>query len=447
MAISTDGSTESSVTVTDEKIAGDADVPVQQDPATGLNDAVAIPTAEEAPAVEEVSDSSDNTVQPEPVDKDAPDSAAAEDSEEPVLEEPQSQMEPVRTEEVQALLGGAVADDEEPETVPEQNSESVADAPPDDSESEYEDEYELEGEENTSATDLFQVMPDNPEIPEKTVEPDRTPVVLDAVGAELKNISESLQDSLANTRYISAKIDAVSDDTDRLAKQVNGVAMNYELLAAEMESFTSSANTKSILSKSFLVISSLALILLVIFQIYEFFSLIKTQRLQYATGSSVLNNISSLNKKLTAYDRNLTKAMENQAQQEQAKQHEVAAEATAHEAPANKDAGPTHATPVLEKLNKLRNGLPEKKLIRKETGDWFVINMNNEESISDIEVIEVLNQAYRRIGRSLTTNVPMPSNNALCILKPDGKGGTEVVMTKDFLPTNDIKPEPKKKHK
>jgi hypothetical protein len=85
-------------------------------------------------------------------------------------------------------------------------------------------------------------------------------------------------------------------------------------------------------------------------------------------------------------------------------------------------------------LNKLRNGLAEKKLIRKENGDWFVYGKKSEENITDVEVIKALNLAYEKIGRSLIPPVPLPAHNALCILKADGKGGTQIVMTKDFLP-------------
>jgi len=87
-------------------------------------------------------------------------------------------------------------------------------------------------------------------------------------------------------------------------------------------------------------------------------------------------------------------------------------------------------------LNKLRNGLPEKKLFRNETGDWFTYNnnkKNNHESISDIEIIKALNEAYIKIGRTITPGIPLPPVKALCLLKPDGKGGTQIIMTKEFV--------------
>ena len=254
------------------------------------------------------------------------------------------------------------------------------------------------------------------------------------VGSELKVISESLQNSLEHIQSVSSKIDAVSNDTDSLKKQVGNISSICELLTSEMESVSSGANTKSILSKTFLTISSLIVLLLVVFQVYMFVSLVKIQRLQNVTGSSVLENVSVLSKKMADYDKNLTKALATPGQQNHAQLNVASMGPAGHDIPVNNEIAPANTVPALEKLNRLRNGLQEKKLIRKETGDWFVYNKKSEECISDVEVIGVLNEAYKKIGRSLTTTIPMPSHKALCILKPDGKGGTEVVMAKDFLP-------------
>jgi hypothetical protein len=411
MAISTDGATENTSGTTEVNLADNADVSIQPDQA----------------AVKNVTD----------------EGVASVDVEAPEPEDIPGQVEPVRTEEVQALLGRSENTDEEgSEIAPDQEAVEGAVASADAMNAEVGEYKEV------TVANSFYDLPDNLQTPAIFVEPGSLGEEHPAIGAELKLILESLKDSSANTQNISSKIDTLSNDTDRLAKQVNGISINSELLAAEMESFTSSSNTKNVLSKSFLIISSTALALLIMFQIYMFASQVKTQRLLNVTGLSVLQNISGLNKKMAAYDNHLTKALESQTQQEHAKPNPAAAEKNGHETLGNKEVASANVTPVLEKLNRLRNGLPERKLIRKETGDWFVYNNNkSEESISDLEVIEVLNQAYRRIGRSLTTKVPMPSNNALCILKPDGKGATEVVMTKEFVPENDLKPEVKKKHK
>lgn len=338
-------------------------------------------------------------------------------------------LESDRKEEVPALLGKiALSDNEETEMVSDMDTECLTATDTDGNSTE-------DGANNTACTtESFQDIPGKLIMPAIVVEPVNVTPEHPAVSAELKKIQESLHNSLLETQYISAKVDAVASDTERLIKEVNSISVRYELLNAEMESISSGANSKSILSKTFLTISSFVLALLVVFQVYMFISLTKIQRLQNTAGSSVLENISSLNKKMGDYDKKLTKALEKPVPPEQVPPNPAAVEKPGHEINGNKDAGTANAAPVFERLNKLRNGLPEKKLIRKETGDWFVFNKKNQECISDADVIEVLNQAYRKIGRPLPPSFPMPSHNAVCILKPNGKGGTEVVMTKDFLP-------------
>lgn len=291
----------------------------------------------------------------------------------------------------------------------------------------------LEMVDEDDVTDSVSSLPDNATAPAITIEPDNVRVKHPDYGPELKVIQESLQDSLANTQALSAKIDAVSNSADGLVKQLNALALNYELLTAEMETISTDAHSKSVLSKSFLVISSLIIALLVVFQIYMFTSLIKTERLQNASGATVLENITGLNNKMAAYDKNLTKALEVPPQQEHVQAHPAAAEGAGHEMAGNMETAPVNVTPVLEKLNKLRNGLPEKKLIRKESGDWFVYNKKSDECVSDVDIVEALNESYVKIGRTLTPTIPMPQHKALCILKPDGKGGTKVDMTKEFV--------------
>ncbi len=335
-----------------------------------------------------------------------------------------------RTEEVPALLGESVSTDQiESKPLPDEDR-VENDVPP-------ENLVDTENEENneTIATELFHDLPDDRQETDITIaEPESNRPEQNAAGVDLQNIIESLRDSLADTRYISTKIDAVSNDTENLIKQVNGLSINYQLLAAEMESISSGTDSKGILSKAFLAVSSAILALLVVFQIYMFVSLVSTQRQQNAAGASVVANISGLNKKMADYDKNITKALENQSQQEHAKPSPAAAEKHVQETHENKEVGNASVTPLAERLNKLRNGLPEKKLIRKETGDWFVYSKKNDECILDVEIIEALNLAYKKIGRSISTSIPLPSHKALCILKPDGKGGTQIVMTKEFLP-------------
>ncbi|MDD2732774.1 MAG: hypothetical protein PHF56_02445 [Desulfuromonadaceae bacterium] len=253
-------------------------------------------------------------------------------------------------------------------------------------------------------------------------------------GVEQNKFQETLQDTLANIQNISLKIDGVSHDTETLIKQIDSASTNLAVLSGEMDVFNSASHSKSTLSKSFLLCSSLILVLLVSFQIYMFASLNKIQLLQNTAGSTVLQNISNLNKKMADYDKNITKALDIPVQQEHPQPNQVSTPKNGHAAAENIQASTVTITPVMERLNKLRNGLPEKKLFRNETGDWFTYNKkSNHESISDVEVIKSLNEAYRKIGRTITPGIPLPPIKALCLLKPDGKGGTQIVMTKEFV--------------
>jgi hypothetical protein len=253
-------------------------------------------------------------------------------------------------------------------------------------------------------------------------------------GVEQNKIQETLHDSLANIQNISSKVDAVSNYTETLIKQIDSLSTNLTVLSGELEAFSSASHSKSILSKLFLLCSSVILVLLVSFQIYMFASLNKIQLLQNTAGSTVLLNITNLNKKMADYDKNLTKVLDKPVQQEHPQPNPVSTPKNGHGTAENIQASTVAITPVMERLNKLRNGLPEKKLFRNETGDWFTYNKkSNNESISDIEVIQALNEAYIKIGRAITPGIPLPPIKALCLLKPDGKGGTQIIMTKEFV--------------
>lgn len=277
--------------------------------------------------------------------------------------------------------------------------------------------------------DKIDKVPEDPSVEKIIVE---SP--LPAPSPELKEILTTMQESLVTTQNISTKIDTLYSDAECIIKQLNNVSDNGYLLTAEVQALHSGTSDKGTLSKTFLTISSIVLALLVGFQFYLFNSLTKTERLQNAVSLSTTENISRLDKKMASYDKFLTKPLENTDQQAHVQPPLAGADKVNHTTEVVKEDNSGKTIPVQEKLNRLRNGLPERKLIRKETGDWFIYNKKAEEFVSDVDVIDSLNQAYRRIGRSLVTNIPMPACKALCILKPDGKGGTQIVMTKDFLP-------------
>ncbi len=317
-----------------------------------------------------------------------------------------------------------------------------------------EDEEDVVGDVPTSFRELSSAKPPAP-FSEPEIEIDRGNVfgVKPPNSQEMQKILDTLQESLTDTRYISAKISGIDSETERLTTLISGISVNYELMAAELEVISASSTGKKALSKMFLGGSLLLLSTLVIFQVYMFVSLITIQRDQNTTGSAVMTNITSLSKKLAEYDKNLTKSLAQAPHHEESppiaqpvtgeKSGEQPPHGTPIVAPHGATAAPAiaatptamaQAVPLAEKLNRVRNGVPEKLLFRKETGDWFIYSKKSEECITDVEIIEALNAAYHKIGRSITTKVPLPAHKAICLLKSDSKGGTVIVMTKEFLP-------------
>jgi len=89
---------------------------------------------------------------------------------------------------------------------------------------------------------------------------------------------------------------------------------------------------------------------------------------------------------------------------------------------------------VADKVNKLRGGATERRILRKSSGDWLIPNGKTEELVTDPEIIEALNQAFEKSGRPLITPPSLPPHKTVCILKPNGKGGTEVMLTRETMP-------------
>lgn len=89
---------------------------------------------------------------------------------------------------------------------------------------------------------------------------------------------------------------------------------------------------------------------------------------------------------------------------------------------------------VAGKINKLRGGATERRILRKSTGDWLIPNGKTEELVTDPEIIEALNLSFEKSGRPLITPPSLPPHKTVCILKPDGKGGTTVMPTRETMP-------------
>lgn len=331
-----------------------------------------------------------------------------------------------RAQEIPALLESAPPAQEQPEAAAQEViAEEAAAVQP---------EEEAPSEAVAVPQDSSPLQGEAPRMTIQYLESPTTSQELAALRTDLKSVLGAMQVFQGDAEQFSAKLDAISSETGSLTGKINEIALNHELVSAELETLTSGSGSKNVLSKSFLIISCATLFLLVVFQIYMFISLINVEKLQTASGPALLEGFKALDKKLADYNAGLAKVAAPAPQEHVQAQHTTATGPNGHDAAAQHAATAATIVPLPEKLNRLRNGQAEKKLVRKETGDWFVYTKKPEECITDADIIEALNSAYKRLGRPLTTKTPLPSHNSLCILKPDGKGGTEIVMTKDFAP-------------
>lgn len=94
----------------------------------------------------------------------------------------------------------------------------------------------------------------------------------------------------------------------------------------------------------------------------------------------------------------------------------------------------THKTTLQEQLNKLRGGNAEQRIYRRNSGDWFVVSGKSEQHVVDPDIIEALNQAFVRSGKQLVTRSPMPPHKVWGLLKSNGHGGTDIVVTSEVTP-------------
>lgn len=278
-------------------------------------------------------------------------------------------------------------------------------------------------------------------------------VEITAIRSDLAAVRESLQTFHSGSQQMAARLDGIAGSTDTLAGKVNQITLDNQLMSAELETLVSASGSGKMLSKVFLMGACVVIAIIAGFQIYMYTSLIQVEKLQEASGSKLLESFKLVDKKLAEFTSSQPKEQaaapagqhgSSPAHPNQADHGNAAALSHTPQPPPSGQLGnnathgeqiaTTAAIPLQEKLNRLRNGQAERKLVRKENGDWFLYSKKTDECIADSEVIEALNQAYKRLGRPLTTKTPLPAHNSLCILKPDGKGGTEIVMTKNFVP-------------
>lgn len=233
------------------------------------------------------------------------------------------------------------------------------------------------------------------------------------VAAELAQVSQSLREMAGETAKaaadLSLSLQKVADDTGQTAEQLR------------------TARVTSALSPWFLVLSLLALVLLLAGMGYLAMQQKRLQQRQDKVSFIATEAAELQEKKLAAFDRHFAELL--------------GAEIKGVREAAGRES-------VKSKLNRLRAGAAEQKLVRKSSGDWLLPGVKKEELVTDQETIEALNQAFERSGRQLAAPPGMPPHSVLVLLKPDGKGGTELVATRETVPVaQPEKTEPDRKTK
>ncbi|CAH2032137.1 hypothetical protein [Trichlorobacter ammonificans] len=216
-----------------------------------------------------------------------------------------------------------------------------------------------------------------------------------ALLAEMTRSQQAMAEEAAKSvTELSLIVQKVADDTEQTAGQLR------------------TARVTSALSPWFLVLSLLALVLLLAGMGYLAMQQKRLQERQDKVSFIATEAAEIQEKKLAAFDKRFAELLGAEIK--------GVREAVGRES-------------VKSKLNRLRNGATEQRIIRKSSGDW-VLPGKKEELVTDQETIEALNQAFEKSGRQLVTPPSIPPHSVLSILKPDGKGGTELVVTRDAVP-------------
>lgn len=216
-----------------------------------------------------------------------------------------------------------------------------------------------------------------------------------ALLAEMTRSQQAMAEEAAKSvTELSLIVQKVADDTEQTAGQLR------------------TARVTSALSPWFLVLSLLALVLLLAGMGYLAMQQKRLQERQDKVSFIATEAAEIQEKKLAAFDKRFAELL--------------GAEIKGVREAAGRES-------VKSKLNRLRNGATEQRIIRKSSGDWALPG-KKEELVTDQETIEALNQAFEKSGRQLVTPPSIPPHSVLSILKPDGKGGTELVVTRDAVP-------------
>lgn len=226
----------------------------------------------------------------------------------------------------------------------------------------------------------------------------------------------AVQEQQNKLEYIATTAFDLSEKVAELSKTVAILSAQQQKVSEDTEQTAAwAASTKLVspLSKTFLVLAILVLVALLGGVGYLAVNQVQLQQRQDKLTAVAMHSVEAQEKRMAAFDQHFADLVGTEIKHERET--------------INKES-------ILSKLNHLRGGAAEQRLLRKSNGDWLLPKGKTEELITDHDLIEQLNQMFEKSGRSLTTHPSLPPHKVVSILKPNGKGGTDLMVTKETVP-------------
>ncbi len=224
------------------------------------------------------------------------------------------------------------------------------------------------------------------------------------------------QEQLTKLEYLTTTLFTMNERMSELSKGVAALSQELHKVSEETEQTVAmfgKAKVTSALSRWFLLTAIVLLLALLAGLSYLAVNQLQLQQRQDKLSLIATNAVEAQEKRMAAFDKHFADLIGSG----------IKSELEAH----NREAG-------MGKLNRLRNGAAELRLLRKSTGDWLLPSAKHEELITDPDIVEALNQGFEKSGRTLLTPANTPPHKVVTLLKPDGKGGTAVVVTRETVP-------------
>jgi hypothetical protein len=226
----------------------------------------------------------------------------------------------------------------------------------------------------------------------------------------------AVQDQQSKLEYIASTTFDVSEKVAELSRAVAVLTAQLQKVSEETErtvAWSESTRLVSPLSKTFLILAIVVLVALLGGMGYLTVSQMQLQQRQDKVSHLATQAVEAQTRRQAEFDKQFATLVGTEIKHERET--------------INKES-------IQSKLNHLRGGAAEQRLLRKSSGDWLLPKGKTEELITDQNLIELLNQLFEKSGRSLTTHPSLPPHKVVSILKPNGKGGTDLIVTKETVP-------------